>query len=127
VQPFRERFLPKGVSDKEAAAIEPGGIDVIIGYHTRSTREWEIIKALDEQIGRLLSALCQRKLLDNTIVILLSDHGDTYDEHPGHHDHWHIAAWDTMFHTPLIIRLPDGLGRGTRVPSIVQTCLNRPQ
>ena len=129
-QPFRSRFLLKGVSDEEAVAINQGGIDVIVGDHTRSAREWEIMKTLndgetatlDQQIGLFLNALRQRNLLDNTIFVLLSDHGDTYDEHPGHHDHWHTAAWDTMFHTPLIIRFPDGLGSGTRVSALVQTC-----
>ena len=130
VQPFRSRFLLEGASDEEAAAINQGGMDIIIGRQERSARDWEIMKtlndgetaALDQQIGLLLDALRQRKILDNTIFVLLSDHGDTYDEHPGHHDHWFIAAWDTMLHTPLIIRFPDGRGKGTRVFSLVQTC-----
>ena len=130
LQPFRSRFLPDDATDDEAAAIDQGGLDIIAGRRSRSDREWEIMKALndgetaslDAQIRVLVEEMKKRQLLDNTLFILMSDHGDTYDEHPGHHDHWPTAAWDTNFHTPLIIRFPDGMGKGKRIADPVQTC-----
>jgi arylsulfatase A-like enzyme len=44
------------------------------------------IAFLDEQLGRLLEQLAQQKLLDNTVVIITSDHGEAFDEH-GHLGH----------------------------------------
>jgi arylsulfatase A-like enzyme len=42
----------------------------------------------------------------NTIVILLSDHGDEFLEH-GRWGHWESNLYDEIITVPLIIRLPD--------------------
>lgn len=61
------------------------------------------ISYTDAQIGRVLSALMAQSLDDNTIVVLLGDHGYSL----GEADHW---CKDTNFeldtHVPLIIRTP---------------------
>jgi iduronate 2-sulfatase len=71
------------------------------------------ISYVDAQIGKLLAALTHQGLDDNTIVVLLGDHGYSL----GEADHW---CKDTNFeldtHVPLIIRTP-GLklpGMGTQ-------------
>jgi len=61
------------------------------------------ISYTDAQIGKLLAALKQQGLEDNTIVVLLGDHGYSL----GEADHW---CKDTNFeldtHVPLMIRVP---------------------
>jgi len=68
----------------------------------------------DFHIGRLLDGLEQRGILQDCIVILTADHGETFWEHG---DFWHHGVWvyETNVHVPFIIRLPDGRGRGTLV------------
>ena len=47
-----------------------------------------MVERIDEQVGRLLVALEQRSLLDNTVVLLTSDHGAlTVEEVPGFDEH----------------------------------------
>ena len=40
-----------------------------------------MVKCLDDNIGRLINALREKKLLENTIIIFTSDHGDLRAEH----------------------------------------------
>ena len=40
-----------------------------------------MVKCIDDNVGRILAALRSRKLLDRTIVVFTSDHGDLCGEH----------------------------------------------
>jgi arylsulfatase A-like enzyme len=63
------------------------------------------IQYIDAQIGRLLDALeANPALLENTVVVLLSDHGYSLGE-KRHYTKW--ALWETVLRTPLIISTPD--------------------
>ena len=76
------------------------------------------ISFVDAQVGRLMEALDQLKLADNTIVVLWSDHGYHLGEHNG------IWQKRTLFEqaarTPLIIRAPGVKGNGTASTRIVE-------
>jgi arylsulfatase A-like enzyme len=71
----------------------------------------------DEWLGRLLAYLEKRRLLDNTIVVITSDHGDNFGEH-GLIRHG-LCLYETLLHVPLIIR-PPGQKVSVRVPQMVQ-------
>ena len=61
------------------------------------------VKQIDEQIGEIWDALAERNLLDNTIIIFASDHGDYLG------DHNLIGKgqfFESSFHVPLIVTLP---------------------
>ena len=66
---------------------------------------------VDREVGRLLDGLAERGILDECIVVLTADHGETFWEHG---DFWHHGAWvyETNVHVPLLVRLPDGRGAG---------------
>ncbi|MDG1833706.1 MAG: sulfatase, partial [Verrucomicrobiota bacterium] len=76
------------------------------------------ISFVDAQVGRLMVALEQLKLADNTIVVLWSDHGYHLGEHNG------IWQKRTLFEqsarAPLIIRAPGMKGNGTASTRIVE-------
>jgi arylsulfatase A-like enzyme len=75
---------------------------------------------LDGQIGRLLDGLHAKGILQDCVVLLTADHGETFWEHG---DFWHHGAcvYETNLHVPLIVNLPDGRGRGTVVDEPVST------
>ncbi|OGO34731.1 MAG: hypothetical protein A2Z16_11370 [Chloroflexi bacterium RBG_16_54_18] len=62
---------------------------------------------LDFQIGRLISFLETSGFKDNTVIILVSDHGEEFLDH-GRWGHWESNLFDEILRVPLIIRLPNG-------------------
>jgi arylsulfatase A-like enzyme len=73
---------------------------------------------LDFQVGRLLDFLASRRLLDDTLVVLIADHGENLEEHGV--SYRHAGLWDTTTHVPLMIRWPGGKREGRRIPGLVQ-------
>lgn len=63
----------------------------------------------DDMVGRLLTALENGPLAENTIVVLWTDHG----YHLGQKEHWEkFALWEQTTRVPLIIAAPVGLKAG---------------
>ena len=60
----------------------------------------------DEVLGRLLARLRQWGLMDRTLIVVTSDHGEGLGEH-GEKTHG-VFVYDTTLHVPLFIRLPGG-------------------
>jgi len=62
-----------------------------------------LVKQIDDEVGQILETLRRENLLDNTVIIFASDHGD----YLGDHD---LIGKGTFFETsirvPLIVRLP---------------------
>jgi arylsulfatase A-like enzyme len=70
------------------------------------------VRQLDAEVGRLLAGLEQRGWLDETLVVVTSDHGEEFLEHGGVlHARTH---YEELLRIPLIWRGP-GLPRGVRV------------
>lgn len=64
----------------------------------------------DAAVGRLLAGLEQRDLRGNTLVILLSDHGEEFLDHGGmNHGH---SLYDELLRVPLIVSMPGRLPAG---------------
>ena len=75
------------------------------------------IAYLDDQLRVLLEELERRGVLDNTVVIVTSDHGEHFGEH-GLIDHGN-SLYAPLLHVPLVIRLPGAQAAGTRVAAAV--------
>jgi len=62
--------------------------------------------------------LRELEILDNTLLIITSDHGEEFGEHGlvGHE----LCIYDTLLHVPLIIRYPGLVEAGLRVEEQVQ-------
>ena len=61
---------------------------------------------IDAQIGRIMSHLEARGVLENTVVIFSADHGETLGSHGGLTDKgWH--HFEEIQRVPFIVRLPD--------------------
>lgn len=75
------------------------------------------IKAVDENVGRLLDYLEANKLMDNTILVYTSDQGFYLGEH-GWFDKRFV--YDESFKTPLLMAWPGKTRPGTRSDELVQ-------
>ncbi len=70
------------------------------------------VEYTDRQIGRLLDRVRELGLLENTMIIFTSDHGEEFWEH---HDVSHGHTFFTeVVRVPLVIRLPDGYAVANR-------------
>ena len=73
------------------------------------------LRYADAEIGVALDGLAQRKLLDDTLVVVISDHGEEFFDHGGI-DHG-TSLYDELISVPLIFRFPGDRHAGTRVAS----------
>ena len=76
------------------------------------------IAYVDSIIGQLVRGLRSRDLLDNTLLVITSDHG----EHLGEHhmlDH-KLSVYEPLLRVPLILRHPGRIPAGVRIRTQVQ-------
>jgi arylsulfatase A-like enzyme len=91
------------------------------------TRELEAMKRLylgdvaylDSCLGDLFEFLKATGILDETIVIVTSDHGENFGDH-GLIEH-QFCLYNSLLHVPLIIRFPKLIPAGGRYGEIVST------
>jgi arylsulfatase A-like enzyme len=75
------------------------------------------IAYLDNHLGRLLATLDERGLLDNTVVLITSDHGEHFGEH-GLRSHA-VSLYQPLVHVPLIVIYPRLVPREARIDHTV--------
>lgn len=116
---YRQRFVPdgEGYDSRPNRRAEPG--DDTLPEKT----DWAInaydgsLAYLDDQIRILLQTMEESGLLDNTLVIITSDHGEEFGEH-GVFDHGN-SFYRQAVHVPLIIRFPGHVPAGSRIDTPV--------
>ncbi len=84
----------------------------------------ELVSLCDECLGALMDAMRRLGLEENTLFMMVSDHGEPM----GHAEHGHgimrkCRPWpyEELVHAPMILRAP-GVRAGQRVRSFVQSC-----
>src|SRR5437762_1313540 len=91
-------------------------------YHTQyrdHLYDGEIAYA-DHELGRLISWLKSNRLYDRTIIVLLSDYGESLGDH-GEIEHGFLV-YNSTVHVPLIVKPPAGSGvRLGRISRPVET------
>ncbi|HUU33839.1 MAG TPA: sulfatase, partial [Vicinamibacterales bacterium] len=75
------------------------------------------LAALDAQLGALMTALDARGLIEQTVIVVTSDHGEEFGEH-GVYDHGY-SLYQLSLHVPLVIVAPGRVAAGGRVPAPV--------
>jgi arylsulfatase A-like enzyme/Tfp pilus assembly protein PilF len=71
----------------------------------------------DVQVGRLVDDLKQRGLYDNTIIVIVGDHGEGMGEH-GEEEHG-FMLYNSTLRVPLIVTAPDLCTPGHRITESV--------
>jgi len=73
----------------------------------------------DSQLGRVFDWLEERGLAENTVVVVVGDHGESLGDH-GEKEHGYYI-YDATVRVPLIVRVPGADLEGIRVPAQVRT------
>ena len=94
---------------REGFAASPAARDALRDRYHRA------IRCLDAKLDAFFTTADGEGLLDDTAVIVTSDHGEAFGEHGlfGHD----TSVWNTHLHVPLIARIP-GQTRGTDLAPI---------
>lgn len=105
-EPYRSRFVPDGEGlDPRAVRVAEPGDDTLV-----HKTEWAVnaydgaLAYLDSELGVLIESLESSGALDNTLVIVASDHGEEFGEHRVF-DHGH-SLYRQALEVPLIVLLP---------------------
>jgi uncharacterized sulfatase len=77
-----------------------------------------MIKCIDDNVGRILAHLRKSGLIDQTIIVFTSDHGDMRGEH---HRHNKGTPLEASAKVPFIIYYPDKIKAGTTVKQALNT------
>ena len=95
-----QRILIQHWWDLDKTTLSPDGIAFATDAYD------DCIADLDEQLGKLVDELDQRGILEKTWLIIASDHGESFGEHPGIFIHGG-SLYDTELHVPLLM-IPPG-------------------
>ncbi|MEX2048824.1 MAG: sulfatase-like hydrolase/transferase [Gemmatimonadota bacterium] len=99
---FEERCWSEPAKPYDADAIQPW-VDMYDGA----------ISYVDAQLGRLRVALIERGLADNTLVVIVGDHGELFGEQGQIMHTWSLYA--PVLHVPLVIVSPGEVPGGLRI------------
>lgn len=124
--PYFNHYLKKDVKPQEAKRINQDQYAYLSGSVKMTNQDFETLKDLydgdilylDMRIGQLIDYLRELRILDETILIITSDHG----ENLGNHNliKHSFSLYDTILHVPLIIRYPKMYKGGVRIKKQVQ-------
>lgn len=95
----------------------PGQVDIPEPLAREAVRAYyATVSFLDAQVGRVLNAMKDLGIADNSIIVFLSDHG----YHLGHHGHWQKnTLFEQADRIPLMIAAP-GIPPGKQTKSFVE-------
>lgn len=114
----REPYLTRFLSEDYPPALVQWTMQItswwdhLTGQIVLGEREFRLLNDLydgeigfaDAQVGRLVHALKQTGILDDTLVIVVSDHGENLGERD-RIDHM-MTMYETVLHIPLVMRYP---------------------
>ncbi|MFH1622512.1 MAG: sulfatase [Candidatus Omnitrophota bacterium] len=100
---------------------------VILGKASLNTEDIDYLEALydgeiaywDWHVSKIIEALEDSNILDNTIIIITSDHGEEFSDHGGVFHGY--AIYNEHLHVPLIISGPQLSKAKSRVSSVVRS------
>jgi len=77
------------------------------------------LRYMDDALAELLAMLDEAGLLEDAVVAVVSDHGESLGEHGYYFGHWDVF-WENA-RVPMVLAHPDGRHAGTRVRELVRT------
>ncbi|MCG8442854.1 MAG: sulfatase [Caulobacterales bacterium] len=107
-----ERFEPGFPFTDPAAVTVPPYLPDTWDVRADIARQYDNVVLLDRWVGEVMADLRARQLLDHTIVIFTTDHGDGLPRAKR-------SIYDSGLHVPFIVRFPDGRDAGARRDDLV--------
>jgi choline-sulfatase len=80
------------------------------------TAYWGMVTRVDVMVGQILAALEENDLIDNTLIVYTSDHGDMVGEHGLW---WKHVFYEESVKVPLIVSWPGVIPAGQRSDHVV--------
>ncbi len=125
--PYNSMFLPEGISYRQAKKVNQDSKKFYAGVVRMDENDFRISKSLydgalayqDSLIWEIYEFLKKNNILDNTVFIITSDHGESLGDH-NHLGHYYIL-YETLIKVPLIVRYPGIFKPGSVVEQQVQT------
>ena len=120
-QEYRDLYDP-GYEGRECIFLAPGDPTTHMSErelnHTRALYAAEVTM-VDKWFGTFMAFVKELGLLENTLIIVVTDHGHPLGEHKTTRKlPW--AMYPTLMDCPLFIRHPEGIGTGKRIKEFVQ-------
>jgi arylsulfatase A-like enzyme len=125
-EPFRGRHLEGRVVSREAEEASGDPMKYIGRIVELSEEGMQVLGALyrgeisylDSEIGELLEFLRRGKILDQTVIVVTSDHGENFGwQHLMSHV---FVVNDELLRVPLLIRYPGQIPAGRKVQDFIQ-------
>ncbi len=104
---FRIDFLAEPMHGKQKPEVRRRALAAYYG----------LITQIDYQLNRLVEALSDFNLVDNTAFVFVSDHGDMMGDHNFYRK---TVGYEGSAHVPFIVRLPGGRYVSPRVDQVVE-------
>ncbi|HSF17523.1 MAG TPA: sulfatase-like hydrolase/transferase [Vicinamibacteria bacterium] len=108
---FVHFFDPHAPYDPPSRFLVGSGVDDVARYDAE-------IAFVDSQVGELVAFVKERGIYEESLIVLLGDHGESLGEH-GEATHG-LFVYDATIRVPLIVRGP-GVAPGTRLSAQVRT------
>jgi arylsulfatase A-like enzyme len=106
---------PKGYADRYANPFVPGDLKFFPGDWPKQLPDYYgCVASIDESVGTILGTLRELGMEDNTIFVLLSDHGCHFRTR---NDEYKRSPHESSIHIPLVIQGP-GFDRALTVPEL---------
>ena len=132
---YRERDVPMPIPAAEGLADQPDALKELQAQHVDNDHDSVVhqvhpdpeaqrrqrrhylanVTMIDEEVGALLDALEARGVLEETVVIFTSDHGDALGDH-GHSQKW--TMFESSVRVPAIVWGPGRIAQGRRVDAL---------
>jgi arylsulfatase A-like enzyme len=124
---YRRMRLPRGVDDRRVGRVNQNPYRYVTGRIQMTEEDFAILGGLydgeisyvDARVGQMVDALRAAGLLDNTLLVITSDHGENIGDH-GLMDHVY-CLYDSLLRVPLVVAGPGDFARRDRVAELVQT------
>jgi arylsulfatase A-like enzyme len=119
--PFGEALagpLPDPAEGPEMPSYWPSRYREVTDTAYWTERYHEEIRYTDDRLGLLLGMLEEFGVLDQTLVVVVADHGESLTEHEYYFEHG-LHLYDASLRIPMLMAGP-GVGRGERVPCQVR-------
>ena len=123
---FRYEFLPDGMNRERLDSVNQDPWRYLAGEIEMTEKDFEALEALynaelrylDKRLSELFEFLAQEGELDETVVVVVGDHGENLGEH-GLMDHQY-CLYDTLLHVPLLVRYPPAFPEDVVIEELVE-------